>query len=198
MTPSNPTLKGTEPMGKRFTDLDAEEFGRLFTSFEHTAYRLETLQQYDVSYEKESFAAFLAGHPAPLGSSKDEWVGVITDAVQAGKTMRRVHVVTEPLTDYLRYEMVSYGPNWEAGEDIRILPVTGWPELPRRDYWLFDSRDLWAMEYTDGGQFLHAEHVDDAAEIVRCNYWRDKALSLAMPYSDYLRRSFPSGGEGPS
>jgi hypothetical protein len=171
-------------MGKRITELDTEEFGRLFTSFEHTAYRLETLQRYDVAYEREPFTAFLAGHPV---SRESEWVGVITAAVQAGKTMRRVHVVTEPLTDYLRFEMASYRRNWEAGEDVRILPVTEWPDLPRHDYWLFDSRDLWAMEYTDGGQFLHAEQVDDAAEIVRSNHWRDRALHLAMPYPDYMR-----------
>ena len=182
-------------MGKRITELDTEEFGRLFTSFEHTAYRLETLQRYDVAHERESFAAFLAGHPVSR-ESKSEWVGVITDAVQAGKTMRRVHVVTEPLTDYLRFEMASYRWNWEAGEDIRILPVTEWPDLPRRDYWLFDSRDLWAMEYDDDGRFLHAEQVDDAAEVVRSNYWRDKALSLAMPYPDYMR-SRPGAGEAP-
>jgi len=176
-------------MGKRITDVASEEFARLFTGFEHTAYRLETLQQYDVSYEKEPFAAFLAGHPMPADPSKDEWAGMITDAVAAGKVLQRVHVVEEPLTDYLRYEIGwSYGPNVAAGEDIRILPAVHWL-APPRDYWLFDSRDLWVMEYAEGGEFLYAEKVSDPAEIVRHCYWRDAALHLAIPHSAYTRRA---------
>jgi hypothetical protein len=39
----------------------------------------------------------------------------------------------------------SYPPNVEVGEDSRILPTESgrWPSLPRHDYWLFDSSDLW-------------------------------------------------------
>jgi hypothetical protein len=178
-------------MGKRITDVASAEFSRLFTGFEHTAYRLETLQQYDVSYEEEPFAAFLAGHPQPPDSSKDEWAGMIMDATEAGKVFQRVHVVSEPLTDYLRYEIErSYAPNVAAGEDIRILPVQAGrgPRLPDHDYWLFDSRDLWVMEYDGDGRFLFAEQVSDRAVIVYHNYWRDAALHHAIPYADYLNR----------
>ena len=69
--------------------------------------------------------------------------------------MQRVHVVVEPLTAYLRYELAwSYTP--EAGEDIRIIPVqTGqWPAgLPGLggDFWLFDSARLLRMHYDPAG-----------------------------------------------
>ena len=176
-------------MGKRITDVASPEFDRLFTGFQHTAYRLETLQRYDMGYEEGPFAAFLAGQPYASDPAKDEWTGIIMDATETGKVMQRVHVVEEPLTDYLRYEIeVSYRPNHAAGEDIRILPVITWPALPRRDYWLFDSRDLWVMEYADDGRFLYAEQADDPAEIVKHNYWRDAALHAAIPYADYLNR----------
>jgi hypothetical protein len=180
-----------QPMGKRITDLASGEFNELFTSFGHTAYRLETLQRYDVSYEEETFAAFLAGHPVPPDMAKNEWTSMISQAVAAGKSFRRVHVVSEPLTDYLRYEIEwSYGPNVAAGEDIRILPGQPGPlGLPDHDYWLFDSRDLWVMEYDGDGRFLHAEQASDPAAIVQHNYWRDQALSLATPYTDYLTRA---------
>ena len=51
-------------MGRHITDITGAEFDALFTGFEHTAYRLETLQAYDVSYEEEPYRAFLAGRPA--------------------------------------------------------------------------------------------------------------------------------------
>ncbi len=147
-------------MGRRITDVTSAEFDALFTGFEHTAYRLETLQAYDVSYEEEPYRAFLAGHPQPRDPAKNQWVSMIGDAVRAGKVFQRVHVVREPLTDYLRYELGwSYPPNVEAGEDIRILVAQpgSWPMSARgkilpelKDYWLFDSSDLWVMEYADG------------------------------------------------
>jgi len=42
---------------------------------------------------------------------------------EGGKVFQRVHVVCEPLTDYLRYELGwSYPPNVEAGEEARCCP----------------------------------------------------------------------------
>jgi hypothetical protein len=167
-----------------------QEFGECFTAFRYTAYRLETLQSYDVPQEEESLAAFLAGSPVSFGPSKDGWTAVIAGAVAAGKSMRRVHVVEEPLSDYLRYEMESYRPNVEAGEDVRILPVRPgeWPDLPRHDYWLFDSAELWLMTYDEAGHFLGAVPVKDTGRIVMHGYWRDAALHAAVPYAEYVRR----------
>jgi hypothetical protein len=170
--------------------LAGASFGERFKTFRYTAYRLETLQSYDVPQEEESLAAFLAGDPVSFGPPKDGWTAVVASAVAAEKSMRRVHVAEEPLSDYLRYEMESYRPNVEAGEDVRILPVAPgrWPDLPRHDYWLFDSADLWLMNYDEAGHFAGARSVTDAGHIVMHGYWRDAALHAAVPYADYVRR----------
>jgi hypothetical protein len=183
-------------MGRRIADLDSAEFAALFTSFRHTAYRLETLQQYGVGYEDRSFQAFLAGEPPVTDPARDEWTGMIRAAVAAGKTLQRIHLVSEPLSDYLRYELEWwYRPNTEAGDDVRILPEHMVPagELPvlaaLGDYWLFDSSDLWVMRYDSDGRFQHAEQVTDPGAIVTRSYWRDAALHYALPYADYMRRA---------
>jgi len=67
-------------MGRRITDVTSAEFDALFTGFEHTAYRLEALQAYDVSYEEEPYRAFLAGHPQPHDPAKNQWVSMVGDA----------------------------------------------------------------------------------------------------------------------
>jgi len=180
-------------MGARIDSVTSAEFDALFASFQHTAYRLETLQAYDVSYEQEPYSAFLGGLPRPADQSKNEWTSMIKAGISAGKVFQRVRVVSEPLTDYLRYELEwSYPPNTAAGEDIRVLTTI--PEELRtpgrlRDYWLFDSSDLWVMDYAGDGSFLCAEQVDDPALIVRHSRWRDAALHHAIPYQDYMRRS---------
>ncbi len=181
----------TTVQAERIESLESEAFSLLFTTFAHTAYRLETLQEYGVAYEDEPFRRFLAGESPLADPAKSEWVSVIRKAVVAGKQMQRVHVVAEPPTDYIRYELaLSYEPNVAAGEDIRVIPVRPgqWPSgLPRHDYWLFDSRKLWTMSYDDEGRFRYAEHVRDPEEIVRHAFWRDAALHQATRYADYMR-----------
>jgi hypothetical protein len=109
-------------------------YWELFDNFEHTAYRLETLQYYRADGEAEPLRRFLAGEPQPHDPGKDQWVTRIRAAAAAGKLMQRVHIVTEPLSDYLRYELSwSYAPNVAVGEDIRVIPAAAgtWPaELP--------------------------------------------------------------------
>ena len=184
-------------VGRCITDVDSPEFHALFRNFKHTAYRLETLQVYDVSYEIEPYRAFLAGRPRPRDESKNAWTAMLRDSAAEGKIAQRVHLVREPLTDYLRYELEwSYPPNVEAGEDIRILPAKSVPpgDLSPlvlnmvRDYWLFDSRDLWVMGYDHRGRFLNIEQVDDPTTILTRALWRDAALHYAIPYADYMRR----------
>lgn len=179
-------------MGRRFTDLDSPDFGALFTGFCYSAYRLERLPRYGVGYEDVSFRAWCAGTPLQLDPARDAWTGMVAGAVAAGKVFHRVHLIG-CLTEYLRYELEHWYPaNVAAGDDVRIWPepTDGWPEdLPPWDYWLFDSRDLWIMNYDDETyRFLFAEQVNDPAVIVLCNYWRDAALHRSVPYVDYMRR----------
>jgi len=177
-------------MARRIDSL-GEEFYQLFHDFGHTAYRLEALQSYAVDYEEGLLSRFLAGETQPADPSRDAWMALVRNAVASGKHMRRVHAVIEPLSDYLRYELTWYADSVAAGEDVRILPIASaadWPaDLPRGDYWLFDSRDLWIMNYDQDGRFLHAELVTDAAQIVLHNYWRDLALHHAISFAEYLK-----------
>jgi hypothetical protein len=183
-------------MGSRIADLDSPEFAALFTGFRHTAYRLEILQSYDVGYEDQSFRAFLAGDPLVADPARDEWTGMVRAAAADGKVFQRVHLVTEPLSDYVRYELAWwYAPNTEAGDDVRILPADRVPSkelaalIGLGDYWLFDSSDLWVMHYDTDSRFQYAEQVSDHEMIVTRAYWRDAALHYAIPYTDYMRRA---------
>jgi hypothetical protein len=177
-------------VGRIFTSLADGEFNRLFLDFEFTAYRLESLQHYDVSYEEAEFGRFLAGESRGEFPGINEWIdGTVAKAVAAGKHLYRVHVVEEPLSDYVRFECSwAYEHTSAAGEDIRILAVQEgqWPrDLPRYDYWLFDSKVLVEMHYADDGRFEAAQLVDEADKIVQANYWRDLAVAASVPYKQF-------------
>ncbi|MFE4516981.1 DUF6879 family protein [Kitasatospora sp. NPDC056783] len=163
--------------------LKGEDFGRLFQTFERTAFRLETLAEYDVDAEREEFADFLAGKGLPATCSDSPWVRSMTDR---GKQVGRVHVLSSPLTDYLRYEMASYPGNIKAGETIGILDTTHQKVagLPDHDFWLFDDAEVYRMHYTDAGQFIGAELLSDG-RLDEYRRYRDIALAHAVPFADY-------------
>jgi len=149
------------------------EFGALFRSFEHTAFRLETLDRYHSPNETTAWFR--------------DWLSTIREATAAGRRFTRVRVVGLPLTDYSRSGLFCSRYTNAAGEDIRYLERDRAESagLPRRDYWLFDSRTLITMHFDDQENFLGGEVVDDPAEIVRYNYWRDAASHLAVRRDDF-------------
>lgn len=172
--------------------VDEAEFERLFAEFRYTAFRLETLQNYAVDYEKEPLRRFLSGEPFGHSPILAEWGEEVGERTRAGMRYSRVHVVTEPLSDYVRFECAwAYRPNVTAGEDVRILPVADdeWPEgVPHWDYWLFDSATLLGMNYTPDGEMLAGELIEDPELIVSANLWRDRTVHLSVPFAEYETR----------
>jgi Family of unknown function (DUF6879) len=129
-----------------------EDFSGLFDWFGESAFRLETLDHYAMAYEEEAVRRFLAGE-AQDTTFIAPWLERVAAAVNAGRRMQRVHVVTEPLSDYLRFEITGYRLNVEAGEDVRVLPrrATGALELPDHDFWLVDGQQVASMLYDGDG-----------------------------------------------
>lgn len=156
------------------------------TLFDRSAYRLELLDEYDSPRARIRVAQFLAGEPDDP-QVRAYWDALVGDARSAGKTMQRVHVVAEPLTDYLRFEFAFYRGSVRAGEDIRILPaeVAGELDLPTFDYWLFDDQRAAVAYYGERGAWLRTELVTDPDFVADCRRWRDAALSNAIPLDAY-------------
>jgi hypothetical protein len=171
--------------------MNIDDFDAVFDRFQVTAFRLETLPRY-ADDEDEEFAIFLAGKPLPERSTRTvPWLRRVADTTVAGARWQRVHVLNRPLTDYLRFEMVGYQANVEAGEDVRIADRGMCPELEtlHRDFWLFDAEtpDAFAMlmHHDPAGHLVGFDIVDDAETIDVCRRERDLAVSLSVPLDEY-------------
>jgi hypothetical protein len=172
--------------------MNPEEFDAVFEAFRTTAFRLETLSRYSDEVEDAELALFLAGQPLPERSTRtDPWLKRVADTTTAGKRWQRVHVVTHPLTDYLRFELVGYEDYVAAGEDVRIADRDTHPELAslRQDFWLFDAETPEAfamlMRYNATGQLLDFELTDEPPVIEQCRRERDHAVARSVPLPDY-------------
>ncbi len=107
---------------------------------------------------------------------------MIREATAEGRRFTRVRVVSVPLSDYSRFGLWAAQFTSDAGEDIRYLArgKAEKAELPNHDYWLFDSRKLVRMHFGEEDRFQGGEIIDDAAEVVKHNYWRDVAQHHAV------------------
>ncbi|WP_369689886.1 DUF6879 family protein, partial [Nocardiopsis alborubida] len=112
--------------------LEGDAWREFFDAFSDYAFRLETLPVYGVTSEDEEFKRFLAGEPRPDEELTDSpWLHRVRRFTTSGRRVERVHVVTQPLSDYLRYEMEwGYDFNIVAGEDVRIIETETPSDLP--------------------------------------------------------------------
>jgi len=153
-------------------------FQEAFETARHSIFRLETLQYYAGD---PNFDRFTAGETWQDTDSKRHWVELVQRRSGQGVVMQRVHAVTEPWTDYVRFELTwSYPPNVTAGEDVRIItaaaPWTG------PDFWMFDDEQLWLMHYDQAGDLVRVEDATGSATTVRaCLARKAEALAASEP-----------------
>jgi len=184
--------------------LTGEAFAALFTSFEHTARRLESREHYDIPEEREQLCQFTAGRldPADHQAYLAGWLEMVRSARAAGKRFERVRIVPAALTDYLRLELRSNRYSAAAGEDIRYLDRDQAEalDLPDQDFWLFDGQRLALQCFTAAGRPLGALVVTEPAVVAQHANWLDRAWAHATPYADYLTadpsRERPAGPGG--
>uniref|UniRef100_UPI001BE49FC1 DUF6879 family protein n=1 Tax=Streptomyces polyasparticus TaxID=2767826 RepID=UPI001BE49FC1 len=165
----------------------SRSLGDLFDDFQREAFRLETLDDYSRSGSVDAYRLFLDGQPQPADYNAD-WLEEVQAHVDAGRRMYRVHILTRPLTPYLRFELGwGYVTNATAGEEFFILDVTDQPSpLPSGvgDFWLFDSTTAAPMHYSHDGKYLGADVLpeDQGGRYVT---YRDTALAHAVPFADW-------------
>src|SRR5262245_6923848 len=95
------------------------------------------------TYELTSpaFAARKAGEPYDRTEGDARWHAVIVPLIKGGVDVRRARIVSEPVTDYIRFEHdVTPLANLAAGEKVRWLPRRRASDLklPGNDFWLVD------------------------------------------------------------
>ncbi|MFE2346373.1 DUF6879 family protein [Kitasatospora cineracea] len=95
-----------------------DEFESMFTTFQHTAFRLETRRQYGSDAQTETYRRFVAGED--LGwDSDDDWSRNRREQSARGKRFERVRVMDSPPTTGQRYLLanaaeIGTGTGWNA------------------------------------------------------------------------------------
>ena len=165
-----------------------DQRNELFGTFERDAFHLELRDEYGVPGEDGPFARWLRGEPDDY-VWLEPWLARIRTATRSGRCVRRVRVVSEPTTAYIRWEHGVTPLTLEAGEDIRWLPRHQLPALEfpldGSDWWLFDDRLLAVGRFGHDGRVLGSELVTDLEVVALCAAVRDHLWPLAIPHTEY-------------
>ena len=148
-----------------------------------SAFRWECQGTYREPSEQEPLCRFLAGD-ADLAWFQG-WLGRVRDWTAAGQHLGRVRMLTDPLTDYLRFELFITGPAVEAGEDIRFVTQDQAAELgmPDHDFWLFDDDRVCVLEIGDQGM-TGVELISDPGKVREYREWQRAAVDAAVPFGE--------------
>ncbi|MEW2162874.1 DUF6879 family protein [Streptomyces sp. NPDC007084] len=164
--------------------VDRAALRRLFETFQHTAWRLETRRGYASDREDPDFQEFLATGSAPCDPN-ESWFVNIKAQTEAGKRVGRVRVADRPMTDEQRFLLDYARHNAAVGEDIRYLWREDADGLPAEDFWIFDSRLIALLHFDDADDITGVELITEPAAVLRYATVRDAAMHHAVPFDQF-------------
>jgi hypothetical protein len=116
------------------------------------------------------------------------WSDLVRPTVARGVSVRRVRIVSEPVTDYIKFEYEVTGThNIAAGEEVRWLSRSKATGLlvPVSDFWVFDGRVVLWNHFAGDGSWVGEEQTDDVALAKSCAASFAESWERAVPHEDY-------------
>lgn len=138
------------------------------------------------------FAAWQRGtrhDPANADPRQRPWLALIAETVARGVGVRRARIVSEPVSDYTRFEHHLTSANVAVGEEVRWLPRRQASDLalPGNDFWLFDEGIVVFHHFTGDGELApHDEEVRTEPTVTKlCGDAFESVWERAAPHADY-------------
>lgn len=157
-----------------------------FTTFREEALHLEMRDSYGTQMEKPHLRKWERGEPDDIEWLKP-WFDTVRNGARSGKSFRRIRVISEPVSDYIRWEHMDTHLFVEAGEDIRWLPrrLVSALAFPGNDFWLFDAETAIFSVFSGNGEVVERQLYSDPAVARLCKSAFEAAWALAIPHSEY-------------
>jgi hypothetical protein len=141
----------------------------LFSQCERSAVHLEARDEY--TPDDPVYLDWKAGSAIDPAEAWRDWHQLMRATITRGVQVRRARVVSEPVTDFIRYEYdLTAGLNIDAGELVRWLPRRRASDLciPGNDFWVFDNRLVRFGYFAGNGEYLDDELTEDPAVVRQC------------------------------
>ncbi|MYU10473.1 hypothetical protein GTZ78_07155 [Streptomyces sp. SID8361] len=167
-------------------------FDELFQAAQYSAVHLEMRDQYAVGDEADDFNTWLATGRRDVDPASEywaPWTDMISGAVERGVVVRRARIVSEPVTDYIRYEHAGAVVNVAAGEQVRWLPRRQAVDLmlPGADLWIFDGTQVLFNHFSGDGNWADPDMELRTEQVIvkQCSDAFEAVWGRAIPHDQY-------------
>jgi hypothetical protein len=152
---------------------------------QHTAFHLEMRDSYTPT--DPTYLTWKRGEPVDMVEYYQAWTELVQEATSRGVAMHRARIVSEPVTDYIRFEHALTPLNVAAGEVVRWLPRRQASDiaLPGNDFWIIDSRLVRFAHFSGDGNVLGDEWTQDPGVAELCATAFAAVWERAIPHDDY-------------
>ncbi|MFE3770996.1 DUF6879 family protein [Streptomyces sp. NPDC059122] len=162
-------------------------FAEIIKDTERSAVHLEARDTY---FDNERFAAWRQGERVNWDDRTSWWRPFhdhIAAAVARGVVIRRLRIVSEPVSEYIRWEHYVTRANTEAGELVRWLPRRHATNLavPANDYWLFDNQMARVHHFAGDGSLVDDEFSSTPATVKFLNEAFEALWEHGIPHEEY-------------
>lgn len=170
--------------------MDETKVSDLMEAAQHSAVFLQMRDLYNVSYEADDFATWQRTGRREFDPNSEywaSWVDLVSRAVARGVAIRRARIVSEPVSDSIRYMHEGVVVNIGAGEQVRWLPRRRASDLalPGNDFWLFDEKWIHWNHFAGDGSGTGGEVTDDPATAKLCATAFETVWSRGIPHDQY-------------
>ncbi|MDH6214681.1 DUF6879 family protein [Streptomyces pseudovenezuelae] len=155
----------------------------------HSAIHLEMRDAYQQN--DPEFIAWQNGKRLDPAADRSAWwrpfLDVVAETTARGVVMRRARIVSEPVTDYIKYEYDVTFPNVAAGELIRWLPRRKAADipLPGTDLWMFDKSSVLFTYFSGIGEVVDREWCSEPAVVALVSTAFETVWERATSHEEY-------------
>jgi hypothetical protein len=165
----------------------SEELTALCKGIRKSFVHLETRDAYGTVTELPHWDKWRRGEPDD-GAWYAWWLEMLRGHRAAGRTCRRLRIVSEPVSDYQRWSLSLAGMYVDAGEDVRYLPrprLTTVALPGSGDFYVFDDELVLFLHYAGSGINASYEITEDPQTVRTCREAFETVWDLAIPVRDY-------------
>jgi hypothetical protein len=136
------------------------------------------------------FIAWQAGQrydPPDRASWWHPWLELVAETTSRGVAIRRARIVSEPVSEYIRFEYDVTFRNVAVGEQVRWLSRRRATDLalPGNDFWLLDDELVLVHHFSGEGDKVAAETTYAADVVKLCASAFEAVWERATPHDEY-------------
>lgn len=176
---------------KRLERKEADKlFDKYWDEMKKEWFKIEVLQDYSGEDDGPSLQQWLKGDKQSSielmkAEANPEWVESCRQKIKGGVKLIRVHIVDEPPTPYVEWELehYKYVNIAQCGEQVLLVRKSDVDNLqiPMGDIMIFDDQKAVVNEYDSSGRMTSQTFYDENDDISTCLTLKEQLLNVAKP-----------------